>query len=575
LNFVVSGDKGETRGVYALDNYKFKAADLKANGEWTFTIKGFNFIEDIDRLELRPVSGSASETVVIPSEDIFFESVTAVKVKLRGDPAELLSMESSAGKYQVILYFSDDPDTGYLSPVELEILPRGKPEVIGKFPYSSDGNVWFNENTLYSEAIDGVTRYFLRVTFRDNGGELAINGTSGLSILRDSCNVYAQGSSSSMIDRNYITDILKLDDAKRKMYVDRYIFTKDTGRKEAYLYIPVKLLRPQTTYSAVIIPGIVYFSGTDISESSNDTIVWSFTTMSEPVVRSISVGSVVEDYDEDVPVILTGDFFYSSTVRVFFNDAEAGKVIVKTGADGSRYLEVYLPSGKDRLASGAYNIIVRNDGNHESIVFGSFSVIKSGGKVPEEGTIIKEENSKGNVVSSTRVSEDTIELKSIYNDDSVVKLDLDELMGEDTLVRKVSIDGKAGNTIGRLETVSQWSNITVYGLTLDSYAGSKKITLSLGRVEPFLSDTLKSKLKGRVQKSDFIRAEGENMRFRKISLSIPFKSNGGENIKVMRYDEVSGKWYEETFIINHVDAVVEVESTKTGIFVVLEQEAEI
>jgi hypothetical protein len=43
----------------------------------------------------------------------------------------------------------------------------------------------------------------------------------------------------------------------------------------------------------------------------------------------------------------------------------------------------------------------------------------------------------------------------------------------------------------------------------------------------------------------------------------------------MRYDEVSGKWYEEMFIINHVDAAVEVESTKTGIFVVLEQEAEI
>lgn len=301
---------------------------------------------------------------------------------------------------------------------------------------------------------------------------------------------------------------------------------------------------------------------------------WSAEPIPMPVVSAIVTGSVIEDYDVDVPVIIEGEDFRSGFVRVFFNSTEARKVLVRKLDDSSSYLEVYLPSGTRRLEPGIYDITVRNDPYHVTTIPEAFSVIKSGDEPYNEESLIKDWTSMGTVISSTKTSEDTIELKSSLNDNSVVSLNLDELMGEDVLIRKISIDGRFGNTIGRLETSSKWADIVFYGLTLNTYSDKKQITLSLGRVEPFLSDALKNKLKDRVLLSDFIRANGENMRFTKIWLGIPFRNSDGSYIDVMRYDEASGQWYKAIFSVDHVDGIIEVVSDLPGIFVVVEQEAE-
>lgn len=576
VNFTVKGDRAETRGVYSLENYQLKAVDLADTGEWTFSIRGYNFNEDIGKITLTPTSGNAvlldpvQGIIEISNGDIFFKDVTKIDVKLRDDVARKLSQESRTGTYRVTLYFNDQPGIGYASPAGLVVLPKGRPEVIDRYPYSSVSGVWFDENSLNPVTIDGVKRFFLKVTFRDPDGTLDFNSSSGLSVLRDSSRVYAQGSGASMIDSDFLSRIINLDTATRERYIEQYIFNRNTAKREAYLYIPVKFMRPQTTYNVVIMPEVVYYSDMETSEGSNEMITWNFTTMAAPVVNAVSLGSITEDYDEDEPIILEGELFYSSSVSVYFNSEEAERVSVETGTDGKKYLEVYLPGGKDRLKSGIYNIIVQNDSNHKWIIYGSLSVVKAGERIPNEKSRLKAEDQKGEVVSDLKVSEDTIELKSKYNDDRFIKLDLDKLMGEDVLVRKIKIEGSRRKEIGVLEAESKWCDIVIYGLTLSPGADDNEMTVSIGRAEPVLSQALKAKLKGKALKSDFIQVSGYNFEMEGLSLSIPFKNSNGRYIRVMRYDEELRNWRDEKFSTNLVDMRVEVESDKPGIFVVVE-----
>jgi len=576
-NFIVEGDSQAARGIYSIENYQLKASELASTGKWEFIIKGYNFKEDIEKVELVPTSGRAliefgqtEGRVTISKEDIQFQDVTTIRVKLRGDTAKILSQESHTGTYSVKLYFSDSPGLSYTSTVELIISPKGKPEVIGKYPYSDDSSARFDENALNPTVIDGVTRYFLKVTFKDQDGKLAFNTASGLSILRDSSSVYANGSGATVIDTDFLTTIINMDTAMRKTYIDKYIFKSNTDAREAYLYIPVKLLRPQTTYNVTIMPEVVYYSDMQIVEGGNEIITWSFTTMSTPVVSKIFTGSLVEDYDEDEPIILTGDFFYDNAIRVFFNDHEADKVVVKTDKEGNKYLEVYLPGGRKKLGPGIYTITVQNDENHMYITYGSLSIVKEGKYIPNEERLLKAENRKGDILSDLKVSEDTIQLKSSYSDDSYLKLDLDELMGEDVLSRKIEIKGSRRKEINTLDTRSKWSDIEIYGLTLSYDSDDNTITLVLGRTPPSVTQTLKSKLKGVAVKSDFIQVTGTNFELSGVTLKIPYKNSSGNGIKALRYDEQTRNWYTVDCSTNFVDAKAEVKSNKPGIFVIVE-----
>ena len=559
--------------MYSLENNQFSTMDLTEAGGWEFIIKGYNFTESISRVTLTPTTGNGTAIDIQPS-DISFVDVTKIKVKLRGSIASELSQESRTGKYIVALYFSDEPNTAYI-PVDgvLTVTSKGKPEVISKYPYSADGSARFDENSLNPMEIDGVRRYFLKVTFKDVDGKLKFNDSTGLVILKSGSSVYAQGSRVSMIDTDFIDMIDKTidsDPAAGQNYIGRYIFNKDTAKGEAYLYIPVKALRSQTVYNVTIGQNVVYYSDIGLAEGGNETITWSFTTMPVPVVSSVSVGSVVEDYDEDEPLILTGDLFYDSSVSVYFNDEKAEKVVVKTDGAGNKYLEVYLPAGRDRLKPGVYNIIVQNDDNHQQIIYGSLSVVKAGDHIPNEEYRVKTESSKGDVLSDLKVSEDTIELKSKYSDAKHIELDLDELMGEEVLVRKIKFKGSTRKQINVLETKSKWCDITVYGLSLSSGADDDEVVLRLGRAEPAVAQALKAKLGGKAPKSDFIQVTGDNFRISRVSLAIPFKNSSGKYVKVMRYDEDLRGWYDESCTTDLVNMEVQVESKNPGIFVVVE-----
>ena len=137
----------------------------------------------------------------------------------------------------------------------------------------------------------------------------------------------------------------------------------------------MKPLRSQTTYTVMVNAGIVGFDSINEGTVQNDAIHWDFTTTAVPVVGFTGIGSVTQYYDEDEPIVLSGDFFDERNVEVYFNDVEAYRVRTRTD-EGETLLEVYLPRGRNRLTPGIYTILVRNDRDHEFEVFGAFSVVK-------------------------------------------------------------------------------------------------------------------------------------------------------------------------------------------------------
>ena len=392
----------------------------------------------------------------------------------------------------------------------------------------------------------------------------------GLNLLQTS-SLYSEGQNEvSMIDREFLNFIQNLEDPKVKdSYISKYIFIKNQDDKEAYLYVPVKPLRSQTTYTAMINAGIVYFA--DNVMAQNDIILWSFTTTAIPVVVSNQKGSVVEYYDEDEPIIMLGDYFDQRNVEVYFNNIRARRVKVLTDKNGKTLLQVYLPSGRNRLEPGIYTIRVRNDRDHEFEVFGALSVVKEGHYIPNEEYQVKVKRRIGEVRGSLSRSEDILILDQDYTDRRRVEVDLDELMGEEVLERKIRFEGRRNDRITTLETLSKWADITLYNVGRTYYNEDEEPEIALGRVDPQVAQNMKKRLNKQKIKSEFIQVLGENIGFSSLRITIPFKQSDGDNLKVLRYDPNVQRFTEEYFWVDKIEKTVTVSGFYPGIFVVVEE----
>lgn len=581
FNFVVKSNSSKDPSIICLQNNE-NAIETISKEEWEILIRGYNFTQDIDKVVIEDLG--SGKTVQIISDNIEFEDVTTIKVKIRDDSKsdflnEFGSIDDET-KLSITIYFNDGT---FLDADGLTITPKDGPDSSEKDP--SDMDIWYDENEINKKKIDGEYIYFLKVTFDDTDidgdgdGDIDIKHTkssdgtknyTGLETLREWSSIKASGSSVSFLNSDFIRkviDVLEDEEAsesKKNRYLE-YIFEKNEDKEEAYLYVPIKLLNSQTTYNVNIASDVIVYSG---SSEGNETIRWSFTTMANPVATDVFIGSVVEDYDEDKPIIITGQYYYDD-VEVYFNDIEAEDVDIEESEDGDIYLEVYLPDGRDRLEPGIYDIYIENDKNHVRELYGAFSVVKEGEWIPNE-EYISDESDFGEVRADIMVSENTIMLESKYNDDRYLELDLDELMTPEALVRKITIDGDKSDKIGILKTKSKWANIDLYNVGLDSNSDDDEITLILGRADQALKQALQKKLAGSSIKSEFIRVTGKNCVVDSIILGIPFEKSNGKNLKVLRYDEDTRNFYMEKMSVNQVDKIVTVQSKAAGIFVVIE-----
>jgi len=568
MYFTVGVDTTKPAGICKIDPDTFELIDIY-KGTAAFTITGYNFNEDIEYISFKLFSGENAGTVqtAVYKKDIEFKSITQLDVKLRDQKVINDLLAGGGGEYLVELHFKDRPPVSNES-VTFKILPRGKPKVLATDPPGDD--TWSNEKKLNAKTIDGTTRYFLKITFDDFDGSMRFDTDLGLNLLQTST-VYSEGQNEvSMIDTEFVTFIQNIEDSELKnSYVSQYIFAKDSKAGEAHLYVPVKLLRSQTTYSVMINAGIVYFDGDQTN--GNDPIQWTFTTTANPVITGNQVGSVVEDYDEDEPIILYGDFFDEDNVEVYFNDIRAPRVRVGTDENGQSFLRVYLPSGRNRLKPGIYTILVRNDRDHEYEVFGALSVVREGSYIPNEEYRVKDELRIGEVISDLFVSEDILILDRRYTDRRSLEVDLDEIMGQQVLTRKIRFDGRRGDRISTFETFSKWADVTLHDIGIDDYRSDETADVILGRAEPQVAHNLKQRLGRAKVKSQFIQVTKQNVRFSSFRITMPFKESDGVDLKVLRYDPYSRQFIEEDFRVDKIEKTVTVDSNNSGIFVVVEQ----
>lgn len=563
-NFVTKGEEGQKDILNNLLINNIEPSSISIfelqDGKNTFKIlgQGFSAIKN-PTIDLTPISGSAGGEGVIQIASVKIENDNTIIATLSDDNKKAL-IGQNGGTYRVTIKSGDEKLLD--SPINLKIISRGKPKVLRKHPEGGIAD-WFNEKELFPTRIDGKTRYFLKVVFEDKDETLQLSDNA-LNLIKDS-SVFSQGQTQmSMIDTELINYIQNLDKEAQKQCIDKYIFIKST--KEASLYIPVKPLRVNTTYTVILNPGIVHFKG-DKSQT-NDSITWTFSTMPIPVVTGIYLGSVPEDYDEDEPVILYGDSF-SENAEVYFNDIKAEKVKLKYDVNGNPYLEAYLPTRRDRLDPGIYTIKVRNDRDHEFEIYGSFSVVEEGRYIPNEDYRVKDEYRKGEIRGEITVSEDTLRLDRYYTDRRYVEIDLDDLMREEVLVRNIQFNPRRRDSIGELETFSKWADITLYDVR-ESRNADDDVKIKLGRVEPAMAQTIKRKLGALRVKSEIIQVTGENYDVGTIKIIIPYRESDGKNLKLYRYDLDDRTFYEENCYIDEIDKTVKAIIHKRGIFVVIE-----
>ena len=98
-----------------------------------------------------------------------------------------------------------------------------------------------------------------------------------------------------------------------------------------------------------------------------------------------------------------------------------------------------------------------------------------------------------------------------------------------------------------------------------------KPEIALGRIDPRLTQTLEQKLQRRKIRSEFIQVTGENVRFSRFSVDIPFKGSNGDNLKVLRYDLENREFRDEVFWADSINKTVTINSFYSGIFVVVEE----
>ena len=570
LQFITMVDSSEGNGIIHVETgvtrdgimSSISTLDIEAK-EMSFLIRGHNFTNNIGQIDLQPVAGGrAVDTVSIDAAHTELVDPTTIRVRIKDSARTKLSQESSVGTYRVsVLFQGGSTATG--ENALLQITSRGRPVLHSAYPQSINGFPWFNPKALRHDVNDTFTSgiYFIKASFRDPGGNLRL---SGLEDLKGSVIRPANGMN-SLLDTDFINKIMDLEEPKRGEHLNKYVFVRKTDTGLATLYIPIKELRPQTTYEVSLPAQLLSYSNMIGDHMGNDAITWSFVTSTTPYVSEISAGSVPENYDGNTTITIYGDFFHLNTISVYFNDIPG-----RIGEKSRNALQVFLPGGSSRLKAGVYDVIVQNDSNHQRTLYGALTVVKAGSNPPTEAYTIKKVAGKGEVRSDVKLSEDTLILSYGFTNRAHLKVDLDEWMGEEVLVRAIQFEGYWRNRIGILETKSKWADLTLYEVSLEDNNSRSQIKLILGRTEPETVKILRDKLKGKTIRSEFIQVTGENFKMKNVFLSIPIQRSSSKDLKVYRYDEETRGLYEEAATVNLVDQRVELLSPNKGIFVVIE-----
>ncbi|WP_425446217.1 hypothetical protein [Dethiothermospora halolimnae] len=566
-NYRTDGNINDDNNATDLNNKNsVSVLQLYKDGYHDFSIYGYNFNESIEKVQLIPKSGrvvdEGLEKIEIDREDIEFISVNEIKVKIRGENGDKLSKEIYTGSYNIELYFDNDPKLKLPEDETFNVISKGAPHEVYRIPEDDDDELDEEELGLNINPIkiDGEDRYFIKIVYEDIDHTLEFNDDfrNGLKKIKESSSI-----PDNIIDIGFIDGILDKEEPIIKEYIDKYIFKSEKEDKKA-LFIPVKNIKSNTKYTLNIKSGIIM--NDSLEKYNREILGWTFKTMAIPDFNKddVMVKSVVEDYNYKEPIIIYGNNF-SSSVNVYFDDEEAYDVKSKTDNDNNKYLEVYLP--KYRLNPGLYDIYIENDNNHKKVKAGILSVVKEGEYIPKEDIRENDNNKEGMLIEKISQNETILILDDRYTNGDDIKMNLDHLMGENTLVRKIKFEDDKGD-IDEFDILSKWGDIYIEDIEFES--DDEDAMLQVGKVSPMVETSIRNKLIGETIISDIIAVETKDLVFDFLTVTITPKAEIGQGIIVLRYD-INKRRFER---VNNIDVTisnnkVEFLSYKPGIFVIL------
>lgn len=559
---IIVDGKAQTNEIFT-DYLYFKKEDdnnrkPQRKHKISFEIKGHNLSEDIEKVEMIKIKDyelSEEETIVnkkpvknqpisIPIKNIMFFSKNLIKGEFSEENLVELSNPSNLGTYKLKITFKDNKIIESSDNGNIIVTNRScerTPIATGHFPAKGAINVDYN-------SLDTV-----EISFTDPYGDI-VNLWNGVS---SNNNGFSVTEANGTDVRDYSEPIAPP--------------VRGVGIVTFKIPILKDLLQEGTRYR-VEFPKSIVSCKNKFRAHENLEEKWEFTTKDRNLTNNVYEGSVPEDYYAEYPILLEHPWFSSNTSVYFKNVAtntEYKAESVTLGAHSSldkRKLYVYLPKSP-KLAVGLYDIVIKNGSFNETFKYGVFSVVKNGTNIPNEIDRDKDsvDSNIVNVKEIIKTSKNKMELKLNYTGRAI---NLDDVVGEEVLTREINFKGE---NLWLLSTKSKWADINLIGLKKSS--SYYDMTIRLGQAEPQIQDIVKKKLKGYNIKSDFIVVGGENYSLNQINLTIPFKESSGKNLKLIRYDEESRRVDEITLKpsqINIKEKLVDVETNKKGIFVIVE-----
>lgn len=283
------------------------------------------------------------------------------------------------------------------------------------------------------------------------------------------------------------------------------------------------------------------------------------------LIKSISPGTLAEDYDEDTYLIIKGSWPADNNIEVYFNDTEASRVVIRIDNDAAS-LKVYLPRGNRQLAAGSYTVRILSD-TWEQIVYDGLSIVpRAELPAPSVDGWTSQETPYGDVVTGADTSASTLELRSRFKTTSQLTLDMDELMGIDVMMRSIKLpwDFDAGT----LSTFSYWGDVTLYGVREKQMINGDPI-LRMGRISSYVQSARTRYFPLGLVRSAFFEVNGQNLTVVNYAVRMPFSAVPGEDIRVLQYDEEFRRWSELECAVDWVNGWVTIPTSRWGIFVVV------
>lgn len=440
-----------------------------------------------------------------------------------------------------------------------------KPVLKSRFPYGPD-DTWFDEKSLYPATVNNKERYFVGAVFADEDGSLKI--AEDITSLIRQCEVIVAGGKTSLLDDELLDYLQGLSGTGREDFIKKYIFIKDSSKKEAVLRIPIKKPVSQSRCEVRLASGLVFYENGE----GNEEVSWFFNTMAVPQVTDIYVGSIGEDYDEKEPLLIKGDFFYSKNVNVKFGDVFASRVETAAGSDGKMYLKVYLPAGKSRLKPGVYDITVINNNNpaYQTVLAGRLSVVKAGkGDPPSEGFKKRQDAYYGEIREEREKSEAVLVLKSSFRERAYIYLPLEEIMPGSWRERKVKFSGYGWPVIRELSLNTEKGEAVFKDVEINRQA--EDTVLTMGTLSPAAVKGIAYQVPFYKLRSDMMVVKGEGIRFGSVDVKLRFGHVSLGKLKLMRYDEAERRIYEMPCRIDYLNGEAFLTSREGGVFFLLEE----